>query len=281
MKLVDALSRASDVLVITESQLSMKLATYQMTDDNIKGIRYEITANGQSQLFEIHDNLLYRKFNDRIFFYVPKIFEMDTIRNHHEIGHVGVSKTVNSIRRSYWFPNMSEKVNDFIKGCLKCLVYQPKGRKEGYLHLFEKFDKPFQTIHIDHLRPLEASGKKNKYILVVIDGFTKFVKFYPTKTTNTREVINKLTTYFTQFSMPQRIVSDRGTCFRSIAFKSFLYHHDIKQVLNATQSPQSNGQVERMNSTLVPMISKMIDDTNKYWDMVLADCEFVFNNTLN
>jgi len=56
--------------------------------------------------------------------------------------------------------------------------------------VYYKFMTPilFDTIHIDHYGPLEKTCKKNKYLFVIIDAFTKFVRLYPCKTTNTLEV---------------------------------------------------------------------------------------------
>ena len=37
-----------------------------------------------------------------------------------------------------------------------------------------------------------ATTKAYKHILVIVDGFSKFVWLYPTKSTTTKEVLNKL-----------------------------------------------------------------------------------------
>lgn len=137
------------------------------------------------------------------------------------------------------------------------------GKKEGFLNLFQKFNEPFHTLHIDHVGPFDPSNKGHKYLLVMVDGFTKFCRLYPTKTTNTIEAINHLKSYFRQYSKPLRIVSDRGTCFTSKKFKEFLGNNEISHVLNATNSPQSNGQVERVNRIIVPMIVKLASDDKK------------------
>jgi len=79
---------------------------------------------------------------------------------------------------------------------------------------------------------------KKKHLLVIIDGFTKFVELFPVNSTSTREV---------NLCRPRRIVSARGTCFTSIEFAKFLLENTIEHVRVATASPQANGQVERVN----------------------------------
>lgn len=283
MRHVDALSRAPGICAISECSFFETLASFQGSDQNVRLIKSSIKVDNDNDFYTIRDNLLYRKDKDKILLYVPDILEQSVIRQSHEIGHFGSNKTIELIRRTFWFPKMKEKVENFIKTCLKCLFFSPKdGKQEGHLHIYEKFDKPFHTIHVDHVGPFNETRAKNKYILVIVDGFTKFVRFFPTKTTNTREVLNRFKFYFNQYSTPIRVIADRGTCFRSKEFKSFLSSKDIQLISTATDSPQSNGQAERQNRTLLPILSKLIDvDRNHNWDNILVDAEFAFNNSFN
>ena len=66
-------------------------------------------------------------------------------------------------------------------------------------------------------------------------------------TTKTDETIKCLKSYFSTYSRPNVIVSDRETSFTSQKFKVFLDNNNIKHTKIATLSPQSNGQGERIN----------------------------------
>lgn len=133
--------------------------------------------------------------------------ETNIIRSYHDdVGHVGIDKTYKLIKRLYYFPKMKEKIKQHISICLKCIVYQAKdGRKEGSLHNIDKGTKPFDTLHFDHYGPLPTTNKRNQYIFLVVDAFTKFTKLYPTRTTNTKEVIHILRSYFDTYSPPIKI----------------------------------------------------------------------------
>lgn len=52
----------------------------------------------------------------------------------------------------------------------------------------------FETIHIDHLGPINKGNATKKYVFVIID-FTKFVKLFTTKTTSDKEVIDYMINY--------------------------------------------------------------------------------------
>lgn len=174
---------------------------------------------------------------------------------------------------------MKAKVRHYIDNCLKCIEFTvSSGKKEGLLLSIPKGDKPFLTIHIDHLGPLEKTGNKNKFVFVVIDAFTKFVRLYPCRTTKTDEVIKHLYNYFQTYSKPRQIISDRGTSFTSVAFKQFLENESVKLTLIASGTPRANGQVEIVNKSIIPMLAKLTESTNR-WDKVLNKVEFAINNT--
>lgn len=163
--------------------------------------------------------------------------------------------------------------------CLKCIEFScPNDKKEGLLFNIPKGDKPFVTVHIDHLGPLERTGTKNKYIFVVIDGITKFVRLYACRTTKSEEVIKHLS----DISKPGRIISDntRDTWFTSKKFSEFLETESVNLILVALGTPRANGQVEIVNNSVVPMLATLSDSVNK-WDRVLYKAEFAINNTIH
>jgi len=139
--------------------------------------------------------------------------------------------------------------------------------------------EPFQTYHVDHYGPLEKTEKGYVYILAIVDAFTKFLRLYPCKSTKASEVVRHLKEYFRYYSKPQRLISDRGSAFTSNEFKDFVKEEFIEHVLIATGTPRANGQIERLNRTLTPMLAKMSDDPKK-WDQALESVEFAINNTI-
>lgn len=90
---------------------------------------------------------------------------------------------MSAISKSFWFKNLKEKCMVYIRNCVKCVAFSPKS--EVLLHSIPKGDKTFELLYIDHSEPVDQS-RSNKHIFLVVDGFTKFVKFYTTKTTNTK-----------------------------------------------------------------------------------------------
>ncbi|CAK1594491.1 unnamed protein product [Parnassius mnemosyne] len=82
------------------------------------------------------------------------------------------------------------------------------------------------------------------------------------------------------FGYPNRIITDRGKAFTSRYFKKFAEETQFKHVLNAIASPRSNGQVERVNRTIIDGLNTMSESENT-WDENLSDVLWGINNTPN
>ncbi|XP_058978630.1 putative mediator of RNA polymerase II transcription subunit 26 [Musca domestica] len=104
---------------------------------------------------------------------------------------------------------------------------------------------------------MEYTHKQYNDILVVVDAFTKFVWLYPTKSTGTNEVIDKLCKQSSVFGNPQKVITDRGTAFTSKQFDEYCKTQGIQHLLISTGVPRGNGQVERMHRIIIPMLAKL------------------------
>ena len=96
----------------------------------------------------------------------------------------------------------------------------------------------------------------------------------------TNEIIKYFEEYYKNYSKPRKIVTDRGTGFTSDAFKQFLADESITYVLIAVGTPRENGQADRFNRVIVPMLAKLVDEIN-IWDRVLDRIEFALNNSVS
>jgi len=164
MTYVDVLSR--QIFVVEDNFFDRNLALCQSDDPTIAKIQAELQRS-ENKLFKMRNRLVYRKRQGQILFYVPSVLESNIIYKssyHNEMSHVGVEKTVRNILNSYWFPEMKAKVERHIN-CLKCIAFTPSsGKSERFLQNLLKGDKPFTTLHIDHLAPISRThSQKRKY----------------------------------------------------------------------------------------------------------------------
>ena len=165
----------------------------------------------EDKYFEMRNSIVFRKNKNLLLFYVYIIFKY-----HDDFGHMGVDKVFEIISKSYWFPELKKKITEHIKSCYKCIAFnRSTGKIEGFIHNIPKGNKPFEILHIDHTSIPDITVKNKKYIFVITDAFTKFVKLFPTKTVSSKETIVYLREYFAMYSKPRVLISDRSTCFTS------------------------------------------------------------------
>ncbi len=102
--------------------------------------------------------------------------------------------------------------------------------------------------------PISADWKGDSYdlILVIIDRLSKMLHYKPVKVTinapGLAEVIIDVIVH--QHGVPESIVTERGSLFTSKFWSSLCYFLGIKRKLSTAFHPQTDGQIERQNSTM-------------------------------
>ena len=77
--------------------------------------------------------------------------------------------------------------------------------------------------------------------------------------TNMKHVhlVNRLSKQSAVFGNPRRVVSNRGAAFTSNAFQEYSKEEKIQHLKITTGVPRANGQVERVNRTIIPLLTKL------------------------
>jgi transposase InsO family protein len=103
--------------------------------------------------------------------------------------------------------------------------------------------------------------KKNRYIIVAMDYFTKWPEARATKRDTAEEVIKFLyEDIICRHGCPRKIISDRGTHFDNKMVDLLTKKFEIKHNLSTSYHPQTNGLVERFNKTLCESLAKLQED---------------------
>lgn len=145
---------------------------------------YELAGEGR----------LYRKTINGNRLVVPNAARWKIIQMHHDdIGHVGLKRCLDIIKKDYWFAKMTRFITKYVNSCIHCAYGKGEyGRKSGMLHPIPKPTEPMRMIHVDHLGPFCRTKKGYLYMLVITDAFSKFVISEPTRTVNSVETVRVL-----------------------------------------------------------------------------------------
>ena len=115
---------------------------------------------------------------------------------------------------------------------------------------------------VDMIKPVD--GKR--YMLVVVDRFSRWPEACPTKRKDAQSVAKFLCReVISRWVLPDRISSDNGKEFVDKTMKLILQKLGIKQRLGAVYHPQSQGICEKMNGVLKNRIVKICQHTGLNW----------------
>lgn len=156
--------------------------------------------------------------------------------------HAGIHKTIERVGRYYFWPNLVCYIKAYINACQVCkstktpnhVLRPPMGKAvETY--------RVFQRLFVDFLGPYPRSRSGNNGIFIVLDHFSKFVFLKAVRKINADVVVKYLEgELFMTFGVPETVVSDNGSQFRSEAFQKLIKRYDITHTLTAVHSPQAN-----------------------------------------
>lgn len=286
---VDALSR--NPIVVHHIEENDLIDALQMADEEIQGLILNLKLeqeagkkkkNGLAKDYKIVDGKLCRLVCDNYKPVLPKSARFHILKTYHdEHGHLGSEKCLEAIQVKYWFPKMRKHVEKYVGSCIGCqFTKKPTGKQLGLLHPIPREPVPLHTLHIDHLGPFCKSNGKT-YIFAIIDGFTKFVWMEAVASANAKGAIMALEKFCAVFGYPVRIISDRGTAFTCRDFEDYCHEKGIKHILNAVASPKANGQVERLNRTILSSLTAHMGNEQKGWDKYLPKVQLGINATVS
>ena len=145
---------------------------------------------------------------------------------------------------------------------------------------------PFHSISADLIDYQQFSRKNHgyKYILCIIDMFSRVNYVRPLHTKRTSEVVSQIDDIISSMQfVPRFFTSDKGSEFdiRNLDFRSILedkYH----MIVYYTSGPKKNSMVERFNRTLKERIERYFTEKNtKTWIDILQDFSTNINNSVN
>ncbi|XP_047989823.1 uncharacterized protein LOC125229088 [Leguminivora glycinivorella] len=192
-----------------------------------------------------------------------KLYEL-----HDALSHPGITRMYHWIKLKN-LPYNLDDVKKMTASCRVCAEIKPRFAKTNGTLI--KALAPFERLNVDFKGPL-PSNTKNKYILTIIDEFSRYPFAYPCPDTSSATVIKCFKELFFEYGQPLYIHSDRGSCFMSEEIQSFLKKCNIATSRTTPYNPQGNGQVEKLNGTLWRTIQLSLKSRNlpiENWEHVL------------
>ena len=192
-------------------------------------------------------------------------------------GHPSAGKMLLQVRRFAVWPTLPSDIKRKVADCKVCD------------QLREQVPKPQTPLHpivatrvFDHVMcDLVSFPPSNgfKYVLVFKDVFSGFIKCYKLRDKTTKGVTRCFEDLVCSLGPPMLLTSDNGGEFISDMLKEACRLVGVEKRTSVPYRPQSQGNVERQNRTLIQGLQQRLLDFGKSWSDHLPYVEWHYNVT--
>jgi len=230
--------------------------------------------------FEVHDGLVYRRCQDTprgeadyMQLLLPHADVQDVLCQCHGGavgGHFGEKKTMDQVKRRFYWNRWKEDVSRFCRQCHQCVRYhRGKLRKQGLLRPVVP-GAPFERWYIDLTGPHPKSAQGHLWILTCMDSFTKWAEAFPLRSKEAEPIAKILVErVFSRFGVPLSILSDQGREVDGRIMREVCRLFGIEKLRTTPYKPSTN-QVERFHCTLNSILGKTVAEHQRDWDSRLV-----------
>jgi len=253
------------------------------------------TSPEKFPILRIHENRIYIRLEPKLMdklsdlsiykLWIPVELRKSLIEHNHDepvAAHGGIKKTLDRLRKFYYWPHMAQDVKSFVLKCDVCKETKASNRTlRPPMSAPVISERPWQKIYVDLLGPYPRSVNRKTMILIVIDQLTKFVVLKTlTKGTASKIVELLRDEIFHVYGIPEVVHSDNGGQFIGREFHALMDEFGVRSFKTAIYSPQSNAS-ERVNRSIIAAIRAYIKDKHIHWDKHLPEIGNALRNSIH
>ena len=211
------------------------------------------------------------------------------IQAYHDVpayGHPGINRTKELVAKYYWWPQLAQDAQEYVKGCANCQwnkvnTHPQKATLSPITPSTQAL--PFQTIAMNFIVKLPESAGFDSILTITDHDCTKMLIMVPCRETMTAEGVAELVLrqVFPRFGLPSKIISDRDPRFISNFMKELCRLMGITQNVSTAYHPRTDGQSERSNQWLEQYLRFWVDHQQTNWHHYLPLAEFAHNSWKN
>jgi transposase InsO family protein len=244
----------------------------------------EDIKRGQQQNMEMIRHISDKQMIEGIYFKENKLIVPEKIQNllieaiHKVHKHPGTKETVRRIKEQYYFPKMEAQTREWIKSCKTCQEFNVNNQRKKTNMKKTWVSRPFQVLSIDPV-PRDETSSGNRYLLVILDNFTKLVKLVPIKNREASTIGQAIKDNWIRYYVPPEcICTDHDSSFASAEWRNFAAEHGFKHRPAAPKHQNSTGGVEPNWKSIKTIMAKIIDGRKEIeWDQISQTTEDAFN----
>ena len=242
-----------------------RLASKCFLEDNL--VWYSLTLKGEREKYLL---------------FTPRRIRPMILQEAHQswaAGHGGNFRTLRRIQQLYWWPGMSNDVDEFVSRCQRC--QEAKGKKVPPMPL-ESLPIPHGRnwrVHLDLFGPLKPGPSGNKYVMVMTDAWSKVAEVAAIPSKEAEVVARTLfDRWICRYSVPKFLLTDGGREFANQVMDSLSDKMGMRRIRISAYSPNVNSSAESYNRQIIKYLSAMLDNNSTLeWETWLPALQFSYN----
>ena len=162
-----------------------------------------------------------------------------------------------AIRRQYTWRNLYSQVAEFITHrCAICVEKQRVDLKQG-VHAPRVLHDQGEVVYLDLLGPFSNQVSRARYLLSMMDGFSRYVVVVPVRSKSAADVSNAILDFWIKvYGAPRKFYADMGAEFTANLTQSMLNELGIPIRFAHPENHQAN-PVERFHQTLYAFVKSL------------------------
>lgn len=211
---------------------------------------------------------------------VPSILKQ--LHNASTGGHLGIQKLQGKVKDRFYWLGWFGDVRRWCRECEDCGSRKDTGKQLRAPLQSVVTSRPYERVALDIMGPLPGTPGENKYIVVIGDYFSKWTEAFPLPNQEAETVAKLLVEQWVcRFGAPRTIHTDQGRNFESNLFKEVCRLLNIHKTRTTPYHPESDGQIERFNRTLLSMLSLFVDENQTNWDLLLPYVMMAYRSSVH
>lgn len=192
--------------------------------------------------------------------------------------HQGVLRTYLTVRRNFYTPSLFERINNYVKACLRCQQFRNKTDKLRPFHMrVPDSYKPFDRISLDFkFMPKSVTGFQ--HLMVACDEISRFVICCPLKSLDAETICEAMIQkIFCIFGPPSCLITDAAT---SLTGKLVTLLCDTLNIDRKVISVENHGslQVERHIRTVSDFLRVNLNQFGTDWVRFVSTTCYAYNS---
>ena len=215
---------------------------------------------------------------------IPVLKRREFIREFHDslfAGHMGVTRTVYRLLDRVYWPGLRGDVQTYIKSCTVCIARKspcPRKIPMGHVEVGHRWDR----VAMDLLDMSVTTARGNRYVLVIVDCFTRWTEAFPLPDKTAHSVADAFfNNVVCRFGMPIVIHSDQGREFENKILHELCLIGGSHKTRTSPYHPESDGMVERFNRTLLMMLAMVAGKNRDDWDDLLPAVMMAYRSSVH